>query len=149
MNTWFSSDWHIGHKNIIKYQNRPFNDTKGMNQFIIDNMNKYIKKKDHLYILGDIGLCSPKTLDYYLSQLVCGNLFWIIGNHDRALPRKKSLKKYFKLIDKYATIKVNGEFIFLCHYPCQSWDRSGVKATFSKIRRLQHRLWLRPMISTF
>lgn len=53
MNNWVTSDLHFGHKNIIKYENRPFKDIEEMDKAIIELWNKTVKKDDKIYILGD------------------------------------------------------------------------------------------------
>jgi hypothetical protein len=51
--TWFTSDFHLGHFNIIRYCNRPFADTQEMNEVIVERMNASVKPNDVLYFLGD------------------------------------------------------------------------------------------------
>ena len=46
MNIWVTSDLHFGHKNIIKYENRPFKDIEEMDKAIIELWNKTVKKDD-------------------------------------------------------------------------------------------------------
>lgn len=49
----FIADTHFGHKNIIEYENRPFENTEDMDSKIIESWNKTVKVKDKIFILGD------------------------------------------------------------------------------------------------
>jgi calcineurin-like phosphoesterase family protein len=51
---YFSADWHLGHKNIIKYCNRPFKTVEDMDSTIWINAYKVLKPNDVLYYLGDL-----------------------------------------------------------------------------------------------
>jgi calcineurin-like phosphoesterase family protein len=44
--TWFTSDFHFGHFNIIRYCNRPFTSTEEMDTCIVDRMNQCVKSND-------------------------------------------------------------------------------------------------------
>jgi calcineurin-like phosphoesterase family protein len=46
--TWFTSDFHFGHFNIIRYCNRPFESTEEINAHIADQMNAHVKQNDAL-----------------------------------------------------------------------------------------------------
>jgi len=50
-NIWFTSDFHFGHFNIIRYCNRPFENTEEMNACIADRMNVSIASSNE-YILS-------------------------------------------------------------------------------------------------
>ena len=50
MKTFFTSDTHFYHSNIIKYCNRPFADAQDMNETLIANWNNvvdYVKSKSN------------------------------------------------------------------------------------------------------
>jgi calcineurin-like phosphoesterase family protein len=53
MNTFFTSDLHLGHKNIIELENRPFKDLEDMNNKLVNNWNSKIKNDDLVYYIGD------------------------------------------------------------------------------------------------
>ncbi len=40
---WFTSDFHLGHFNIIRYCNRPFADILAMDDAIVDGVNTSVK----------------------------------------------------------------------------------------------------------
>ena len=50
---YFTSDLHFGHKNIIQYENRPFNNIEEMDNKIIKMWNNTLNEEDTIYILGD------------------------------------------------------------------------------------------------
>lgn len=112
----FTSDFHFGHYNIIKYENRPFQTLDEMNNTLIFNHNNMVKKDDICYNLGDFYFRSGREADkkhyeYYLNQLK-GRHVIICGNHERRN----------KLIDKIqtATMYISGLKIFCCHDPIKA-----------------------------
>ena len=105
MKIYIISDTHFNHKNIIDYCNRPFNDIE-MNNTIIDNWNKTVKKDDVVYHLGDFFLGSKFDLKDIVDKLN-GTIYLIRGNHDRLTVKSyedcgiKVLKNAPIIIDQY------------------------------------------------
>ena len=62
---WLTSDFHLGHFNIIRYCNRPFADTKEMNAAILERVNASVKPDDVLYFLGGFCMGGPKAVAFY------------------------------------------------------------------------------------
>lgn len=81
-NIYFTSDWHIGHKNVLAFSNRPFKDVEHMHQKLINNYNASVCPKDICYFIGDMGLCSSKIMKSVIEQLN-GTKILILGNHDK------------------------------------------------------------------
>ena len=50
-NLFFTSDHHFGHKNIIKFSNRPFENADEMDEIMIQRWNEKIKP-DEIYHFG-------------------------------------------------------------------------------------------------
>lgn len=121
MKTWFTSDWHLGHDNIIKYCNRPFKSHHDMDAHFIQQANKYVDKNDIMYFLGDV-LFAPKDryvqkLRAHLGQINCKNIIFLIGNHDPPM-----LEKFFHNLGLLANITAEGQKIVLSHYPLASYQ---------------------------
>lgn len=112
-NVFFTSDLHFGHKNIIRFDNRPFTSVEEMDRSIIDNWNERVKNDDLVYILGDISWYSGKKTCEILSNLK-GRKILIKGNHDRV---NDEIKRCFEEITDYKEIKLADKHIVLCHYP--------------------------------
>ena len=111
----FISDTHFNHKNIIEYCNRPFKDVEEMNQTIIDNWNRVVKKSDIVLFLGDfaLGRDVESMYDRYSKELN-GTIYFLRGNHDRS---KSSVRKYFTTIDMMSTFSYKGYNFILSHQP--------------------------------
>lgn len=110
----YISDWHYGHKNVLKFDNRPFYSVDEMNQELITRWNNVVDKSDMVYVLGDMFWCNAEEAIPVLEQLN-GNKFLVKGNHDRCHDTK--FKKHFNKIDEYMEVEDNGHNIVLCHYP--------------------------------
>ena len=50
----YISDLHLGHKNILAFDNRPFFSLEEMTETIISNWNSVVSKNDSVYVLGDM-----------------------------------------------------------------------------------------------
>lgn len=115
-----TSDLHLYHENIIKYTNRPFADVQEMNATLIENWNKTVKEKDDVYILGDFTM-RDETFAEQLLRNLHGQKYLVKGNHDYFAPKYKG--KELKWIKDYHELKINKNFIVLCHYPFAEWNR--------------------------
>jgi len=80
---WFVSDTHLGHKNIIKYCNRPFSSVEEMNERLIMNINSKVQPCHTLYHLGDFALGISQQIEEWTNAINCRNKTIILGNHDR------------------------------------------------------------------
>lgn len=83
--TWFSSDLHLWHDNIIKYCKRPFKDSKEMNEALLTYHNERVKPGDLWYNLGDICMWrrSNQEADFITEMLKWnGRKHLFLGNHD-------------------------------------------------------------------
>lgn len=130
MNTYFSSDWHLDHKNIIKYDKRPFKTVEEMNETIIGNVTSQLKKGDILYYLGDFAFTrSSNSAEGHMKalSLTGANLFFIKGNHDKR-DTIKLYEKYGTYLGEQKKIKIqivdDTQECVLNHYAMRVWDKS-------------------------
>lgn len=125
MQYYFSSDFHLGHANIIKYDKRPFKDVKEMDHTIISNCVSMFKPGDAFYYLGDFSLGSINAAEGHLKALAYTGvqMFFIKGNHDKK-DMVNLYKKYGTYLGEQAKIKVYDQEIVLNHYAMRVWDKS-------------------------
>lgn len=119
MNYFFTSDLHLGHKNVISYDNRPFKDIEEHDEALINNWNSVVGIDDVVYFLGDIALCNPSKAMYYVHRLN-GTIHWILGNHDSS-SLVKHLKCRMSSVQEYLDVTVEDTRLVLFHYPIGSW----------------------------
>ena len=112
-NIWVTSDLHFGHKNIIKYCDRPYKDTNHMNEALINNYNSLVAPDDEVYNLGDVCMGPIENIDKYVPRLN-GNVHLIVGNHDEGR-RKTELAKYWPDQKPIDVIEYNGINFYLVH----------------------------------
>lgn len=111
---YFTSDWHIGHKNVIDFDNRPFNDLYEMHESLIKNFNKYVPKYGITYFLGDMGLCSNGLLKSVIDRLN-GMKVLVRGNHDGK--QDSMYNAGFDLVIDKAQITIGKNIITMSHCP--------------------------------
>lgn len=122
---WFTSDWHLSHKNIIRFSDRPFDDLEKMDDKIISNMLDVIKPGDEIFNLGDISW-GQEAMWKMFNQLPDRVQFhWILGNHDKGFEKFRERCTSISLIKE---TKIQGHPVTMCHYPMVSWNKSHYNA---------------------
>lgn len=134
-NIFFTSDLHIGHSNVIKFDEIPFKDINEMHSELINRWNSVVGEDDIVFNLGDLFYkTEPKTAKWFVSQLK-GKIYHIMGNHDK-MRDMVALGRFEKIFGDStglggATIQVQDpdanrgyQDIVMCHYPILSWNKS-------------------------
>ncbi len=98
MRTFFISDTHFGHKNIIRYENRPFSSVSEMNEKMIESWNSVVGANDRVIHGGDFALC-PKPIAIDIFNRLNGEKHLVLGNHDGSKTRILSIG--FKTVEKF------------------------------------------------
>lgn len=109
--TWFTSDLHFSHKNILQYEKeaRPFNTVEEMNETLVSNWNSVVRPNDIVFVLGDFAF-GKRNLIVYAKRLA-GKKRLVMGNHD-TYPNAAYLDSFDKL---YGV--VHWERCILSHVP--------------------------------
>ncbi len=87
MKRFLIADTHFGHENIIKYEDRPFENAQEMNQKLIEFWNSTVSDDDLVYVLGDFTLSRRMDIIKNLVSLLHGRKVLIMGNHDTRKPK--------------------------------------------------------------
>jgi calcineurin-like phosphoesterase family protein len=109
-----TSDWHIGHANVLKFDQRPFKDLDEMHETLVKNFNHAVPKHGVTYFLGDMGLCSNGLLKSVISRLN-GTKVLVRGNHDGGV--NSMYEAGFDVVIDKAQLKVSKYIITLSHCP--------------------------------
>lgn len=81
MATFFTSDLHFGHKNVIPYCNRPFESVEAMNEGLIERWNRAVGETDDVWILGDYCFGGSRFIAD-INRRLHGKKHLLRGNHD-------------------------------------------------------------------
>jgi len=126
-----TSDQHFGHKNIIRFSNRPYRDVNHMNEEMIKNWNAIISDNDDVYMLGDVSLTNAEKTKDIIYRLN-GRLHLINGNHEKSVLSKSYNRDRFEWIKDYYELKINDEgekaMFVMCHYAFRVWNKSHHKS---------------------
>lgn len=132
-NVFFTSDFHLFHQNIIRFDSRPFSDLSEMHEEIIKGWNEKVSNDDIVIYLGDISFHKGRDEDKFNEILnrLNGKIYYIIGNHDN-FDKIKNIKRFEKVVD-YLEVRIKHitkerpeikETLFCCmHYPIYVWNK--------------------------
>lgn len=120
--TYFTSDQHFGHFNIIRLSRRPFATVEEMDNALLSRWNAKVNDDDTVYILGDL-FFRAATVEPILKELK-GHKNLILGNHDGSWTKRVDLARYFESVQTLKEVNVDGRLLTLCHYPMLSYPEA-------------------------
>lgn len=131
--TFFTSDTHFGHANIIRFCNRPFKNVEEMDEALIENWNQVVSEDDTVFHLGDFAFGGSSVWKNIIPRLN-GHINLIIGNHDRKNLRQGYMSS-FDMVVPQLQIEIEGNPIYLNHYPflCYGGSYRGVWQLFGHV----------------
>ncbi len=112
-NIYLIADTHFGDEAILRYENRPFQSVKEMDETLIRNWNSTVSPKDAVFVLGDFSAYDLKKTAAICQQLN-GHKYLIMGNHDTA-SEHDYLACGFETVSRYPIIYE--QFWMLSHEP--------------------------------
>ena len=148
---WFTSDLHFGHRNIIRFCNRPFVDIKEMGQKLIENWNYCVKDDDIVFVLGDtFWFNDSRGIKKVLGQLN-GEIYILPGNHDDFSSYHRVDNPKIHLCEDIVALWLESENdrgwnkkileIWMAHYPMMTWPHreNGAWQLFGHIHSQEDR----------
>jgi calcineurin-like phosphoesterase family protein len=123
----FTSDWHVGHDNILEFDSRPFRDINHMHRVLVNNYNSTVPKDGICYFLGDVGLRKNNIVAKQINQLH-GIKVLIVGNHDGGI--NAMYNSGFDVVLDGAKMTIASKVVTLSHCPLVGvWreDSKGMK----------------------
>lgn len=118
---YYISDIHFGHRNVIRFDGRPFADVDKMDRALIGNWNRRVAAEDHVWILGDFCYHAERDPAWYLEQLA-GHKHLVVGNHDKDVLDSATALACLESVDKLRYLRDGGRDVILCHYPLAEWN---------------------------
>jgi calcineurin-like phosphoesterase family protein len=140
MQFWFTADTHFGHGNIIKYCQRPFlsaeefaatrddprsrmriseASVKRHDTALLEAINARVAPDDVLWIVGDFCWGGRAEAARYRERIRCRDVYLVWGNHDR-----DDIAPVFTDCIDQGMVRVEGQEIWLNHYPMRSWNKA-------------------------
>lgn len=120
---YFTSDWHVGHANVLVFDERPFRDLDHMHTVLVNNYNAAVGESDLCYFLGDMGLCKSDVLQNVVARLN-GLKVLVLGNHDKGATAMHRIG--FDVVMNAAALEIAGELVTMTHCPLRGVWREKV-----------------------
>ena len=128
MATWWTSDTHFSHRNIIKYASRPFADVDEMNAELISRWNARVAPDDVVWHLGDLALGHNIERQVLMTGALNGRRRLVPGNHDRVASFFEGGDQRIRFLPIYEAAgweiqpeqfehDIDGYPVMVCHFP--------------------------------
>ena len=113
--TWFTSDPHFGHDNVLDFCNRPFEDMEDMMEVMRKKHNALVKPEDTVIYVGDIFFHTDKPVAKAYMDSLNGKKILVRGNHDRKA--RDMTQMGFDFVVEEMVLVIANERVTVSHYP--------------------------------
>ena len=119
---YYISDLHFYHDALNRVMDcRGFRDEQDLNEYMITQWNRKVRKNDEVVVLGDLSMEKWEKTKQVVDRLK-GKIYLIQGNHDRFVKDKDFDDSRFVWIRSYAEMHDNGRKVILSHYPVMCYN---------------------------
>jgi calcineurin-like phosphoesterase family protein len=119
MKTFFTSDHHFSHANIIGFCGRPFRDVEEMDREMVARWNDRVGPDDVVWHLGDFAFGRFENITAFRQKLN-GTIRLVLGNHDRSAARMKTVFGERNVMKETILVR-DGVKLYLRHRPEPRW----------------------------
>lgn len=147
---WFTADHHIGHRNILAFDRRPFSDLENQTRILISQHNEVVAPDDTVFFVGDYAMGDINKSLKHVKRFF-GKKILVCGNHDRPFKknnlsrsfwRQKYIEAGFVDVIYRADFKIDNEIkLTLSHFPFKGNDR-GERIKYEESRVEDNGQWL-------
>lgn len=140
MQTWFTSDLHLGHQFMAEF--RGFDSVADHDITVLKSIAK--RAAGHrLFILGDIVMGGWVQNLPKVRLIGAAEVHIIIGNHDRVFAGNKNafahMENFIELsgadsVSAFGSIRVDGQRWMLSHFPYDDFDAQGDEERYMEYR---------------
>ncbi len=139
MARYWTADLHFGHRNIIRYAQRPFADVAEMDEGLVARWNEVVADDDEVWVLGDVAM-GPIGASLAQVSRLAGRKVLVAGNHDRCWfghgPKAEPwVERYLdagfaEVLQGVVPVAIGGLEALACHFPYEgdSHDRDRYTA---------------------
>lgn len=121
---YFMGDLHLGHANVLKHDNRPFDDIAQHDIALTQNCISVARKNATLWLVGDIAMTREALFSFMANMRTrWGKIILIRGNHDDKVAWRH--RDMFDEAHEARYLRVNPEVkVYISHYAHRVWRNS-------------------------
>lgn len=121
---YLTADPHLGHKGVLKHDNRPFEDIDQHDRYILDRYHG-LPRGSELWVLGDVAW-TKETLEEFFRVTSHLMVHLVRGNHDDKLAWKARSRFASAHEAVYLKRQIGSETVklYLSHYAHRTWRNS-------------------------
>ncbi|MCE6958272.1 metallophosphoesterase [Cereibacter sphaeroides] len=136
----FTADPHFGHANILRLSRRPFASIGEMNEVLLSNLLRDVRRTDDLWLIGDFAYGGAQDDPAFLRAIfdrIPGRKHLVRGNHDRKA--RAVLELGWESQHDIVEFRDDGTKLVLCHYPMVTWN--GARGNSLQLFGHVHQNW--------